>query len=133
MTNALFRKIDCIRLFVKDLDEALSFYRARLGHDLIWRTADAVGLRLPDADSEIVLQTEREGLEVDLLVDSVDEAVRQFEAAGGKVIVAPFKIQVGLCAVISDPWGNELVILDMSKGRLITDADGNIVGNTKPD
>src|SRR6266498_2704205 len=119
MTNALFRKIDCIRLFVKDLDEALSFYRARLGHDLIWRTADAVGLRLPDADSEIVLQTEREGLEVDLLVDSVDEAVRQFEAAGGKVIVAPFKIQVGLCAVISDPWGNELVILDMSTGRLI--------------
>ncbi len=133
MTNALFRKIDCIRLFVKDLDEALSFYRARLGHDLIWRTADAVGLRLPDADSEIVLQTEREGLEADLLVDSVDEAVRQFEAAGGKVIVPPFEIQVGLCAVISDPWDNELVILDMSKGRLITDADGNIVGNTKPD
>jgi lactoylglutathione lyase len=133
MNNALFRKVDCIRLFVKDLDEALSFYRTRLGHDLIWRTADAVGLRLPDADSEIVLQTEREGLEADLLVDSVDEAVRQFEAAGGKVIVAPFKIQVGLCAVISDPWGNELVILDMSKGRLITDADGSILGNAKTD
>lgn len=88
---------------------------------------------MPDTDCEIVLQTEREGLEVDLLVDSVDQAARRFEAAGGKVIVPPFEIQIGRCAVISDPWNNELVVLDMSKGRLVTDTDGNILGNAKTD
>src|SRR5512142_1487178 len=28
-----------------------------------------------------------------------------------------------------DPWGNRLVLLDASKGMLVTDADGRIVGN----
>jgi hypothetical protein len=32
---------------------------------------------------------------------------------------------------VRDPWGNRLVVLDMSKGRLATDEDGNVVG-TEP-
>jgi hypothetical protein len=36
----------------------------------------------------------------------------------------PFDIQIGLCAVVRDPWGNELVILDTSKGLLRTDDEG---------
>src|SRR5918994_6764568 len=129
---ALFRKVDCIRLYVPDLEAGLAFYRDRLGHDLIWRTRTAIGLRLPESDAELVLQTEDQRQEVDLLVDSADAAAEQVEQAGGKVIVPPFDIQIGRCVVLEDPWGNPLVLLDTSKGLLATDNKGNIIGNIEP-
>jgi predicted enzyme related to lactoylglutathione lyase len=129
---ALIRKVDCVRLYVPDLEAGLAFYRDRLGHELIWRTATAAGLHLPESDAELVLQTEDQRPEVDLLVDSADEAAKQVEQAGGKVIVPPFDIQIGRCVVLEDPWGNPLVLLDTSKGLLKTDADGNVIGNFDP-
>ena len=126
---ALFRKVDCVRLYVPDLEAGLAFYRDRLGHELIWRTATAAGLRLPESDAELVLQTEDQRQEVDLLVNSADEASKQVTQAGGKVIVPPFDIQIGRCVVLEDPWGNPLVLLDTSKGLLKTDSEGNVIGN----
>ncbi len=49
------------------------------------------------------------------------EALARFASAGGKVLAGPFEIQIGLCAVVSDPWENVLVILDASKGPLQLD------------
>ena len=126
---ALIRKVDCVRLYVPDLEAGLAFYRDRLGHQLIWRTKTAAGLRLPESEAELVLQTEDQRQEVDLLVDSADEAAWEIEQAGGKVIVPPFDIQIGRCVVLEDPWGNPLVLLDTSNGLLKTDADGNVIGN----
>ena len=128
---ALIRKVDCVRLYVPDLEAGLAFYRDRLGHELIWRTETAAGLRLPESDAELVLQTEDQRQEVDLLVNSADEAARLVEQAGGKVIVPPFEIQIGRCVVLEDPWGNPLVLLDTSKGLLKTDSEGNVTGNLK--
>ena len=125
----LIRKVDCVRLYVPDLEAGLAFYRDKLGHELIWRTATAAALRLPETDAELVIQTEEQRQEIDLLVDSADAATRFIEQAGGKVIVEPFDIQIGRCVVVEDPWGNPLVLLDMSKGSLATDADGNVIGN----
>jgi predicted enzyme related to lactoylglutathione lyase len=127
----LIRKVDCIQIHVPDLDAGLAFYRDQLGHTLIWRTERAAGLRLPDTDAEIVLQTERPGIEINLLVDDVDVAVARIVAAGGAVVVPPFEIQIGRCVVVQDPWGINLILLDASKGLLETDADGNIVGNRR--
>ena len=126
---ALIRKVDCVRVYVPDLEAGLAFYRDRLGHALIWRTETAAGLRLPESEAELVLQTEDPRQEVDLLVDSADEAAARVEQAGGKVIVPPFEIQIGRCVVLEDPWGNPLVLLDTSKGLLKTDADGNVIGH----
>ena len=125
----LFSKVDCVRLYVPDLESGLAFYRDRLGHELIWRTAQAAGLRMPGTDAEIVVQTEQEGQEVDLTVPSADEAAQHFADAGGEVVVQPFDIQIGRCTVVRDPWGNQLVLLDTSKGLLATDKDGNVTGN----
>jgi predicted enzyme related to lactoylglutathione lyase len=126
---ALIRKVDCVRLYVPDLEAGLLFYRDRLGHQLIWRTKTAAGLRLPESEAELVLQTEDQRQEVDLLVDSADEAAKMVERAGSKVIVPPFEIQIGRCVVLEDPWGNPLVLLDTSKGLLKTDSDGNVIGH----
>ncbi len=128
-SHPLFQKIDCIRLHVSDLDEALAFYRDRLGHELVWRTDRSVGLRMPETDAEIVLHTEEHGQEIDLKVESADAAAARFVEAGGKVIVPPFDIQIGRCVLVADPWGNPLVLLDTSKGLLLTDEAGNIIGN----
>jgi lactoylglutathione lyase len=129
VAEPLFLKIDCLQIPVPDLEAGLAFYCDRLGHQLIWRTETSVGLRMPGTDAELVLQAEQRGLEVNLLVDSVEAAAVRFVEAGGQVVVPPFDIQIGRCVPVRDPWGNLLVLLDMSKGMLITDADGNIVGN----
>ena len=125
----LVRQVDCVRFYVSDLDQGLAFYRDQLGHELIWRTERAVGLRMPDTDAEIVLQTEDRGQELDLKVASAEAAAMRFEKAGGKVLVPPFDIQIGRAVVVQDPWGNRFVLLDTSKGLLVTDDDGYVVGN----
>jgi catechol 2,3-dioxygenase-like lactoylglutathione lyase family enzyme len=132
MKKPLFRKIDCVMLYVPDLEEAIAFYQDRLGHRLAWRIPDAAGLKMPDTDAEIVLQTGQRGMEVDFLVPSADEAAREFEMAGGMIVVPPFDIQIGRCVVVKDPWDHTLVLLDTSKGRLITDKQGNVIGNEPP-
>jgi lactoylglutathione lyase len=132
LPRPLIQKVDCVRLYVPDLEAGLAFYRDRLGHSLIWRTESAIGLRLPGTDAEIVLHTEQRELEVDLKVESADAAAARFEEAGGKVVAGPFDIQIGRCAVVRDPWGNEFVLLDASKGLLLSDAQGNVIGNAPP-
>lgn len=127
---ALMRKVDCVSLPVGDLDEALAFYRDGLGHPLIWRTETAVGLRLPESEAELVLHTEQRPPAAELLVDAVPDAVAQFQRAGGAVVVTPFEIQIGQCAVVRDPWGNHLVLLDASKGPLETDDQGRVIART---
>jgi len=60
------------------------------------------------------------------------EAARVISGAGGSVSVAPFDIRIGRCCVVRDPWGNELVLLDCSRGLLRTDERGNVTGNLPP-
>lgn len=72
------------------------------------------------------MQTERPELEANLLVESADAAAREFVAAGGTLVVAPFDIAIGRCAVVQDRWGNRLVLLDHREGRLLTDATGHV-------
>ena len=67
-------------------------------------------------------------LDHDLKVDSADAAASRFQEAGGTVVVPPFDIQIGRAAVVQDPWGNQYVLLDSSKGTLITDPQGNVTG-----
>lgn len=114
--DPLFTKIDCIRLNVVDINKGINFYHEKLGFPIIWKTKKAVGLEIPSAVSEIVLHTENIPLEVDFKVESVPQAMKRFEKAGGKVIKGLFSIDIGKCAVVQDPWGNEFVILDSSKG-----------------
>jgi catechol 2,3-dioxygenase-like lactoylglutathione lyase family enzyme len=124
----LFRKIDCLNLRVGDLEAALRFYGERLGHPLVWRTERAAGLRMPDSPAELVLHTDELPTETDLMVESVPEAVEAFVSAGGRLVSGPFEIRIGLCAIVEDPWRNQLVMLDASKGLLHVDADKNVVG-----
>jgi predicted enzyme related to lactoylglutathione lyase/adenylylsulfate kinase-like enzyme len=122
----LFVDVDCVQIPVPDLDAGLAFYRDALGHTLIWRTHSAAGLRLADSSTELVIQTERPELEPNLTVASADAAAERFVDAGGMLLAPPFEIAIGRCAVVQDPWGNRLVVLDRSQGRLLTDVSGRV-------
>lgn len=128
MTEPLIRAVDAIQIPVDDLDAALAFYRDALGHELRWRSDDAAGLGLPEAATELVLETRRRGVEPNLLVADVEAAAARFAEAGGAVVSPPEDIPVGRVAVVSDPFGNHLVLLDLSKGRYTTDAEGRVTG-----
>jgi predicted enzyme related to lactoylglutathione lyase len=129
MPEPLFQKIDCLSLRVVDLEAGLAFYSETLGHELIWRSDTAAGLRLPGSDAELVLHADDRPMETDLAVASVTEAVERFTTAGGQVLAGPFDIAIGLCAVVADPWNNVLVLLDTSKGLLRVDENKNVIGN----
>jgi catechol 2,3-dioxygenase-like lactoylglutathione lyase family enzyme len=123
----LFRKLDNLLLRVPDLDAAVAFYGDRLGHRVLWRSDEAVGFALPDTDAELVVHLNI-GPETDVLVENVDEAFALFLSAGGEAIEPPFDIAIGRCARARDPFGNELTLLDQSKGRLATDREGRVIG-----
>jgi predicted enzyme related to lactoylglutathione lyase len=123
----VFRKIDCLQVPVPDLEAGLVFYRDRLGHELVWRRDTSAGLRMPGTEAEIVVQTERLQLEVNLTVASADAAAAEIVAAGGRIVAAPFDIPIGRCVVVADPWGNRLVLLDNTKGLLLTDDEGRVL------
>jgi lactoylglutathione lyase len=125
--DPLFRAIDCVSLRVDDLDAALDFYSRTLGHELIWRTDDAAGLRLQASEAELVLHTDERPMETDIEVCSVPDAVVRFVNAGGKLVSGPFEIAIGLCALVADPWGNHLVILDSSKGLFEVDEEKRVI------
>lgn len=114
-----------------DLDAGLAFYRDKLGHRVVWRSATAAGLRLAEGGAELVLQTERPEKEIDLLVDDADAAAARFVSAGGSVTQPAFDIAIGRCVVVEDPWGNELVLVDDRNGALVAGTDGSIVGTTR--
>ncbi len=125
----MFKKVDCIRIQVPDIGQALAFYKEKLGMELIWKKGqDEAGLKLIDSDSELVLvKEELEQPEVDLTVESVLRSIELFVDAGGKVLVDPFEIAIGKCSVIEDPWKNKFVILDNSKGMLRVDENKNVI------
>ena len=127
MPPPLFCKLDNLLLKVVDLDAALEFYSMKLGHPLLWRDADAAGLAMPETDAELVLHTKL-GPETDIVVRDVSQAFHAFLDAGGRAIHEPFEIAIGKCAVVADPFGNVLTLLDQSKGVLSTNAAGRVTG-----
>lgn len=130
--TALFQKVDAVTIPVPDLDAGLRFYRDSLGHELRWRNDEIgqAGLALASSDTEIVLTT-RQSYEPDWLVPSAGQAAAAVQAAGGRVVTEPFDIPVGRVAVVADPFGNILVLVDLSKGHYVTDTAGNVTAVTR--
>ena len=127
--NALLRRVDAVTVRVPDLESGLSFYQGTLGHRIRWRNDDMgqAGLELPDGDSELVLTTTL-GYEPNWLVQSVVTAVEAFRSNGCTVLAEPTDIPVGRVGVVEDPFGNVLVLVDLSKGTYQVDDHGNVVG-----
>lgn len=114
------RKIDCVMVRMDDdLERARDFYIRVFGMRPVWSDQDSIGLRFPDSDTEIVLhriKTIPVRVDVTYLVDNVVEAVALFKSEGCAIAAAPFDVAIGKCAVIADPFGIPMTLIDMTKG-----------------
>jgi predicted enzyme related to lactoylglutathione lyase len=125
----VLQSVDAITIRVPDLDSGLRFYRDVMGHDLKWRNDEIgqAGLKLPGSDTEIVLSTQLE-YAPNWLVASAEEAARVIVQSGGTMIAGPLEIPVGQVAIVADPFGNTLILVDLSKGTYVTDDAGRVTG-----
>ena len=117
----MLRKIDCVMIQVEDLEAAAAYYARVFGLRRTWSRPTQVGFKMPESDAEIVLHTEGDlpsPIAVHYLVDDVPRAVAHLQSNGCRVVVEPFDIEIGTCAVVEDPFGVTLSILDMTKGPL---------------
>jgi predicted enzyme related to lactoylglutathione lyase len=127
--EALLVDVDAVTLAVPDLDEGLRVYRDVLGHELLWRNdaTGQAGLRTASGTAEIVLTT-RQASAPNWLVRSADQAADAIVQAGGRILAEPTDIPVGRLAVVADPFGNTLVLVDLGRGTYTVDDDGHVTG-----
>ncbi|HEX2910822.1 MAG TPA: VOC family protein, partial [Chloroflexia bacterium] len=114
---------DCVMILVDDVEVATAYYEKVFGLRLEWCENGSAGLVFPESDAEIVLHSDPglpSPMEVHYLVDDVVAAVAEYASEGCEILVAPFDITIGKCAVIKDPFGTRLCILDMTKGPRLT-------------
>jgi predicted enzyme related to lactoylglutathione lyase len=117
----MLKKIDCVMIRVNDVAEAINFYAEVFGLKPVWQDDrwQQAGLLFPESDAEIVLHCDPNipgQVEVHYLVDDVITAVQSYTTQGCTVVTPPFEVRMGNCAVIQDPFGTRLCLLDASKG-----------------
>jgi catechol 2,3-dioxygenase-like lactoylglutathione lyase family enzyme len=106
-------------IYVADLDRAATYYRDDFGLREAWRDVGQVRLALPDTDAEVVLHTDHgdPSLGRGPLPGRRRRCLRRAgRAARCCVVVRSFDVAIGRCAVIEDPFGTPLCVLDMSSG-----------------
>jgi predicted enzyme related to lactoylglutathione lyase len=119
----MLRKIYCIMMRVEDVAEAANFYSDVFGLKPVWQDQNSgqAGLLFPESDTEIVFHTDPVipgQVEPHYLVDDVVSAIEKYVEQGCTVLAGPFEVHVGKCAVIQDPFGIRLCILDTSKREI---------------
>lgn len=104
---------------VKNLDESSRFYSEALGLKQAWRDDEhhMIGFVFPESDAEIVIHTLEDipNPDFSFLVDDVEALVKEFRSQGYAVLREPFEVRPGKFAVLADPDGNAINIIDLSK------------------
>jgi len=113
------KKIDAVLLRVKDLEKTADFYINVMGLKRGWTDNEhqMIGLQFPGNDTELVLHRD-ESLpdpNISYQVKDVISFVEQYREAGYHVIVEPFDIRCGKCAILEDPEGHSVEIMDITK------------------
>jgi predicted enzyme related to lactoylglutathione lyase len=113
------RKIDAVLLIVKDLEETAKFYIDVMGLKRGWTDKEhqMIGLLFPDNDTELVLHCDPDlpDPKVSYQVKDVLSFVEKYREKGYKVLVEPFDIRCGKCAILQDPEGHSIEVMDITK------------------
>ena len=113
------KKIDAVLLRVSDLEKTADFYVDVMGLKRGWTDTEnqMIGLLFPGNDTELVLHCD-ESLpdpNVSYQVDDVLDFVEKYKKRDFKVLVEPFDIRCGKCAILEDPEGHSVEIMDITK------------------
>ncbi len=104
---------------VSDLKKAENFYTNILGLKKAWEDQNAkmIGFVFEQSDSEIVIHTDPnipKG-EYSYLVEDVAKFCEEVKKQGYRVLLEAIEVRPGKYALISDPDGNEIPIIDLTK------------------
>lgn len=117
----LFKKLDSIMYFVKDLDEAIAFFvQFGLKPETIDREKRWCNLHMQGNDLCIDLsETIDSSLHGDpyYLVDNVQEFYKACLEADIKVLAEPFEVSCGMGLLIEGPSGIKIYVLDLTKQK----------------
>jgi lactoylglutathione lyase len=113
-------KIDNIMYCVSDLKKAEAFYRDALGLKKIWEDQKARMIGFSFAEqrgSELVIHSNPDLPKFDYsyIVQDVVKFCEEFKKLGHKVVREPIDVRPGKYAILSDPDGNEIPIIDLTK------------------
>ena len=113
------KKIDAVLLRVSDLEKTAEFYVGVMGLKRGWTDTEnqMIGLLFPGNDTELVLHCDDSlpDPNVSYQVDDVLDFVEKYNKRGFKVLVEPFDIRCGKCAILEDPEGHSIEIMDITK------------------
>jgi catechol 2,3-dioxygenase-like lactoylglutathione lyase family enzyme len=112
----MLRKIDRIVLRVPGLPAAVRYYRDVLGLKLIRQDTRVASFKLAEQDAELVLHTDPDlpSDAVYYLVDDVRDLYRRRAALKLTFTSPPTQVSRGYRAIVRDPFGTVLMLLDRS-------------------
>ncbi|MFX0210671.1 MAG: VOC family protein [Candidatus Hodarchaeota archaeon] len=118
MGNRLL-KIDSIMYFTNDLEKSARFYKEILGLHHAWNDAKnrMIGLKFSESEAEIVLHTDTSlpNPNPSYLVENVEHFCSWYRSKGHTIDLEPIEVRCGKYAVLFDPDGNKIPIIDLSK------------------
>ena len=113
------KKVDAVMIRAIDLEKVAEFYVNVMGLKRVWSDKEnqMIGFLFPSNDTELVIHCDESLLNpnVSYQVEDVLEFVEVYRRKGNKVLVEPFDIRCGRCAILEDPEGNGIEIMDISK------------------
>lgn len=111
-------KIDSIMYRVTDLENAAQFYENQLGLKRIWTDSERkmIGFALKEGDSEIVIHNDSSipNPDFSFLVTDVVRLCEDFKKEGQQICLDPIDVRCGKFAILSDPDGNKIPIIDLT-------------------
>jgi predicted enzyme related to lactoylglutathione lyase len=113
------RKVDAVLIKVKNLETTADFYTNVMGLKCGWTDSEhqMIGLLFPDNNTELVLHCDETlpDPNISYQVKDVVSFVEQYRKSGYKVLREPFDIRCGKCAILEDPEGHSVEIMDITK------------------
>ena len=113
------RKIDSVMVRVTDLEASAKFYEEVMGLRRAWTGAEnkMIGFLFPGNDSELVIHNGPgpDSPPYSFSVEDVVEFCERFREQGYAVLMEPFEVRCGMYAVLADPDGNRINIIDLKK------------------
>lgn len=110
-------KIQNVTYRVDDVEKSAKFY-TDLGMSEVFRDGNnLIGLSFPDNDSQIVVHTDvsKPKYDFSFLVDNVEDFCKEYKEKGYTVKLEPVDVRSGKYAILFDPDGNIVPIIDRSK------------------
>ena len=110
----MLRRVDRILIRVPNVASAAAYYRQTLGLSVLREEAKVATLKFPDDAVEIVLHADADlpAEAVYFLVNDVRDLYRRREELKLRFASAPSRVARGYQAVVKDPFGTVLQILD---------------------